>query len=172
MRFSTYVSNMLVLEVLKLALWPVYVMHILVIYSLLACLKFRHGGYIYGHFVSCIKANNDAMRSACVKMYIPRKPIKVTLYPCLLRESAWYCMRGLRPISPSTNTQTFKCASSSRPLNPLASTKISTTTATGKRAHDKLNPDNSPKTTNETVTTATAALASAIVFSWIWRGWK
>lgn len=37
---------------------------------------------------------------------LPENPTNVTSYPCLLRDKAWYCIRGLRPMSPNTSTHT------------------------------------------------------------------
>lgn len=34
-------------------------------------------------------------------------PITSTLYPSRINDCAWYCILGLRPISPNTTTQTF-----------------------------------------------------------------
>lgn len=45
---------------------------------------------------------------------LPKNPTKVTLYPCLLRDRAWYCIRGLRPMSPKTSAQTRRAAPPSR----------------------------------------------------------
>lgn len=39
-----------------------------------------------------------------------QNPRRVTEKPCMAKDSAWYCIRGLRPTSPSTTATTCRAA--------------------------------------------------------------
>ncbi|TNN29039.1 hypothetical protein EYF80_060813 [Liparis tanakae] len=89
-----------------------------------------------------------------------RTPTHVTWYSCLLRDSAWYCIRGLRPKSPSTSTHTRRSVPASRRRNhSVASPVTAARHAAGHAAHEP--EEQKAIKTDEIVTNTTREAATA-----------
>ena len=72
----------------------------------------------------------------CANEIIPPQPTRSTAKPSLRRERQWYCIRGDRPASPSTNTCTRLFPHCRRHLNHATN------------RHDKLTPHKTDATRN------------------------
>lgn len=105
---------------------------------------------------------------------LPENPTKVTWYPCLLRDSAWYCIRGLRPRSPRTSTQTRRSVPSSRRRNhsdasPVATARDTTGHVTPEPGANKA-AETEEITANATRIAAPVERVAMFVCGGWWRG--
>lgn len=102
----------------------------------------------------------------------PKNPTKVTRYPCLLRDRAWYCIRGLRPMSPSTRTQTRRSEAASR-CRSLRQHIDRIPAAAARQTPGQVTPQSAAKHQTKTAKTAGTTESSATVdpygamFTWV-----